>query len=185
MLSDNEVVRLLIHRSEEGLEKLMNQYMGFVYTIVYGKLSGVCNKQDVEECVSDIFFEVYKARSSIDLGKGSIKAYLAVLSKRKAIDIYRKHKNGSEQVSFDELGHDRIASDVNVQETVSGHAASDVLIDEIKALGEPDSQIMIRKYYFGQSTKTIAKALGLKDNTVDKKVSRALAKLKQALGGVL
>lgn len=184
MLSDHEIVRLLVERPEEGLEKLMNQYIGFIYTIVYGKLSGDCSQQDIEECVSDIFYEVYKAKSAIDLEKGSVKSYLAVLSKRKAIDTYRKHRNDTEQILLDEFDHEWIASDINVEEAVTDRAASGILIDEIKALGNPDSQIMIRKYYYGQSTKTIAKALDLKENTVDKKVSRALIKLKQALGGV-
>jgi len=61
----------------------------------------------------------------------------------------------------------------------------ETLINEIKALGEPDSEIIIRKYYFGQSTRLIARALKLKENTVDKKVSRGLQKLRQSLGGVL
>ncbi len=185
MLSDREILRLLIHRPEKGLEKLMDQYMGLVYTIVDGKLSSGCSKQDIEECVSDIFYEIYRTAHSIDLEKGSVKSYLAVLAKRKAINIYRKHKNSTDQVSMDEFDHDWMASDANVEEAVTGNETSDRLIDEIQALGDPDSQIMIRKYYFGQSTKIIAKALGLKENTVDKKVSRALAKLRQALGGVL
>jgi RNA polymerase sigma-70 factor (ECF subfamily) len=59
------------------------------------------------------------------------------------------------------------------------------IINEIKFLGEPDSEIFIRKYYFRQSTKYISKIMGIKENTIDKKVSRGLIKLKQTLGVVL
>lgn len=183
MLLDNEIVCQLIDCPEEGMENLMNQYTGYVYTIVYGKLSSVCNRQDMEECVSDIFYEFYKVRNRIDLKKGSVKSYLAVLSKRKAIDIYRKRKNDVGYVSIDAFDYDWLASDYSVEDKVGDSEASDILIDQIKALGDPDSQIVIRKYYFRQSTKIIAKALGMKENTVDKKVSRALTKLKHALGG--
>jgi len=178
------MIELLIHNPEKGLDQLMTQYMGFVYTIVYGKLSCICKKEDIEECVSDIFYGLYKTRSSINLEKGSITSYLAVLSKRKAIDSYRKHSKARETVSIDDTDHDWIPSDADPQKNVTDNETTNILIDKIKALGEPDSQIMIRKYYFGQSSKFIAKALGLKVNTVDKKVSRALNKLKQALGGV-
>jgi len=185
LLDEKEMFLLLIQNPEKGLEKIMNQYMGFVYTIVCGKLSGMCSKQDIEECVSDIFYEVYRTRNLIDLEKGSLKSYLAVLSKRTAIDVFRKQRNSSNDVSFDEFDHDWIAADSDVEISVIDSETSDLLIQEIKALGEPDSQIMIRKYYFGQSSKIISKALGIKENTINKKASRALAKLKKVLGGIL
>ncbi|WP_242878623.1 sigma factor-like helix-turn-helix DNA-binding protein [Clostridium beijerinckii] len=57
------------------------------------------------------------------------------------------------------------------------------LISAIKSLGEPDSEIIIRKYYLHQSSKDISSDLGLKVNTIDKKVSRCMEKLKKLLGG--
>jgi RNA polymerase sigma-70 factor (ECF subfamily) len=159
--------------------------MALVYTIVYGKLSNVCNKQDIEETVSDIFYQIYRARNLIDLEKGSLKSYIAVVSKRAAIDIYRKQRGKNDIVSINEFEYDWIASCTDIEKDVIDSETSDLLIKEIKALGEPDSQIMIRKYYFGQTSKAIAKVLGIKENTINKKVSRALVKLQQALGGVL
>ena len=185
MPKEKEMLLSLIQQPEKGLEKIMDQYMAFVYTIVHGKLSGICTKQDMEECVSDIFYEIYKTRSLIDLEKGSFKSYLAVLAKRRAIDTFRKKHTHAGDIAINEFEQERIASDVSVEKAVIAGETADLLIQEIRALGEPESQIMIRKYYFGQSTKMIAKALGIKENTVDKKISRALQKLKQALGGAL
>jgi RNA polymerase sigma-70 factor (ECF subfamily) len=118
------------------------------------------------------------------LEKGSLKSYIAVLSKRTAIDVYRKQRGKDGVVSIGEFEHDWIASDTDVEKDLIDGETSDLLIREIRALGEPDSQIVIRKYYFGQTSKVIAKALGIKENTINKKVSRALVKLQQALGGV-
>lgn len=185
MLDEKETHSLLLQNPEKGLEKIMSRYMAFVYTIVYGKLSGVCNKQDIEECVSDIFYEVYRTRNLIDLEKGSLKSYLAVLSKRTAIDVFRKQHKNAGNISLDEFENDWIASDNDMEKSLIDSETGDILINEIKALGKPDSQIMIRKYYYGQSSKIISKALGMKENTVNKRVSRALAKLNQTLGGIL
>jgi len=164
---------MLIQQPEKGLGKVMDQYMAFVYTIVYGKLLSVCDKQDIEECVSDIFHEIYKQRNAIDLEKGSLKSYIAILSKRRAIDVFRKHQRDIVRLSTDEFDHDLVVSDTDVERDLIDGETSERLIHEIKALGKPDSQIIIRKYYLGQNTKTISKALGIKENTVDKKVSRA------------
>ena len=185
MLSENELCSLLIQQPEKGLGKVMDQYAAFVYTIVHGKLSNICAKQDIEECVSDIFYEIYRTRNAINLAKGSLKSYIAVLSKRKAIDIYRKHQKTVAHLSNAEFDLDLVVSNVDIERDLIDSEASEYLINAIKALGEPDSQIMIRKYYFGQSTKPISRALGIKENTVDKKVSRALDKLEQTLRSVL
>ena len=177
---------MLIQNPEKGIEKIMDQYIAFVYTIVYGKLSSVCNKQDIEECVSDVFCEIYQTRNAIDLEKGSLKSYLAILSKRRAIDVFRKYRSNVDNVSLDEIDHENwMTSDTDIEKSMIESETRNLLIGEIKALGEPDSQIIIRKYYFGQTSKVISKELGIKENTVNKKVSRALGKLKQALGGAL
>lgn len=181
MPNEKELLSLFLQMPEQGLEIIMDRYMAFVYAIVHGKLSGVCKKQDIEECVSDIFFEMYRTRGLIDLEKGSLKAYLAILAKRRAIDVFRRLHGNVDDISLDEFDHDWFAS----KDSVTDNETSDILVDEIRALGEPDSQILIRKYYFGQSAKVIAGALELKENTVNKRASRALAKLKQALGGAL
>lgn len=187
MHSDNEMIKLLMDNPEKGLKTLMNTYIGLVYTIVSSKISTVCSKEDIEECTSDIFYEIYKNRSLIDLEKGSIKAYISVIAKRKAIDLFRKsNKEYNKNLSMDDMDYDSIAAkNADVETAAIDSGTKNSLIKEIKALGEPDSEIFIRKYYFGQSTRLIARALKLKENTVDKKVSRGLQKLRQSLGGVL
>jgi len=162
-----------------NIEKIMDTYMAFVYTIVNEKLSQF-SRQDVEECVSDVFYEVYRTRNSIDLQRGSLKSYIAVLSKRKAIDTFRKLCKHSGNVSINEHELELICDDNSPD-----YETRETLIKEVKALGEPDSQIIIGKYYLGQSAKSLAKALGLKPNTVNKRASRALLKLKEALGGAI
>lgn len=187
MLSDDELLHLFKLRPEKALDKMMDMYVGLVYAIASDKLAVICTKEDIEECVSDVFYEIYKQRNTIDLQKGSIKAFIAVVAKRKAIDVYRSLKNkNSKVVSLDDTFYENTVSDnTNVEQTVAEKESQAVIIREIKALGEPDSDIFIRKYYFGQSTKLISKALGIKENTIDKKVSRGLVKLREVLGGVL
>ena len=167
--------------AEKGLVQLMDTYMGLVYTIVRNKLRTICSKEDIEECVSTVFYEFYKQRDSIDLNKGTIKSYLCVIAKRRAIDLYRENTK-----SF----NNTVQSANSTIEPDSGEIIPDietryVLIEAIKKLGSPDSEIFIRKYYLGQSTKNIAQVFGIKENTIDKKVSRGLIKLRESLGGVL
>jgi len=184
MITDNDLLLLLRNKPEQGLVKLINAYSGLVYTIVFSKLAN-SSAQDIEECVSDIMFEFYKNRDCIDLQRGSIKAYLSVIAKRRAIDYFRKINSPVKNISMDDARQGDIPAKNNIEVEIIHKEAKSILIKEIHALGEPDSEIIIRKYYFGQSTKSIAKLLHLKENTVDKKASRSLIKLRQSLGGVL
>ena len=100
---DDELIRLLKTNPEKGLEKLMNTYMGFVYTIVFNKLNSICSQEDIEECVSTVFYEAFQCRNNIDPAKGSIKSFLGVLAKRKAIDRFRQHiRHTNKDVPLDE-----------------------------------------------------------------------------------
>ena len=53
------------------------------------------------------------------------------------------------------------------------------LIEAVTALGRPDSEIFMRKYFYGQKSREIAEELGMKTNTVDKIVSRGLVRLRK------
>jgi RNA polymerase sigma-70 factor (ECF subfamily) len=168
---------------DKGLNCLMDQYIGLVYAIVRGRLSGSGTHEDIEECVSDVFLDLYEDIALFDLSKGSIKAYLSVIARRKAIDLYRRLVRQPDKISTDETDTADTAADVEAAFTAMQTKQS--LLDSVRSLGEPEREIFIRRYYLGQSTKEIAKATRMKENTVDKRISRGLQKLKAILGGVV
>ena len=60
------------------------------------------------------------------------------------------------------------------------------MINAVLALGEPDSKIILYRYYFNLPSKEIAKLLGIQPNTIDQRLRRALAKLNRlSKGGIL
>lgn len=184
MLED-KILKLIKTKPEKGLEKLMDTYAPLVYAIVYNKLFTVSSKEDIEECVSSVFYEAYQKRDSIDLTKGTLKSFLAVVAKRRAIDLYRQKESSlGKVISLDALADncDKSLNSDMAENKSEEYETRELLIEGIKALGQPDEEIFIRKYYFGQSTKTISAILGIKENTVDKKVSRGLEKLRELFG---
>lgn len=185
-MQDVELLTELQSNPEQGLGYLIDQYANLVYGIIFGKISTVGTAEDVRECISDVFLEFYQQISKVDLEKGSIKAYLAMIAKYKGIDLYRKlvrlacHKIDVYDDEFEQLED----ANADIEQDMIRKEEKKILLDAIDSLGEPDKEIFIRKYYMGQKTKEIAEALNLLDNTVDKKVSRGLKKLRIMLGGV-
>lgn len=183
-MQDIELLSELKRNPNQGLERLIEQYAGLIYCIINGKLSSVGTAEDVNECVSDVFMEFYQQVECIDLSKGSIKGYLAMLAKHKGIDLYRKlARSVRYNTDIDEEWEQYEDSKVNLEQDLINKEQKKKVLNAIACLGEPDNEIFIRKYYLGQKTKEIAEILNLRENTVDKKISRGLKKLRILLGG--
>ena len=189
MLSDQEILALLDTKPEKGIKKLTQAYGGLVYAIVRGRFSGLLSEQDAEECVCDVLYEAYEKRERIDLRDGTLKGFLALTAKRRAIDRCRQAMRRGNVLSLDDETVKEPDSGEDLQHSLELEALRTVLAEEINALGSPDSDILIRKYYYGQRSREIAKALGMKENTVDQRARRSLEKLRkqenlmQLLGG--
>lgn len=183
-MEDSKLLQLLHKDSSAGMEKLMDQYAGLVYAVVKSKLSeSFCVSTDIEDCVADIFCEFYANIEKYDLSISSIKSYLCVLARYKATDVLRKRGRQC-CVSLDDADSLLQIAD---EFTVEGDFLEDELrrevLNAIKLFGEPDSSIIIRKYYFGESSKEIADALKMTVSNVDTRTCRALNKLRKMFGG--
>lgn len=174
-MTDDALTALLRDDLERGMAELVRQYSGYVYIIVKNRLLGVGVHEDIEEAVSDVFAMFYRWMQSHDTAGASPRALLAVMAKRHAVNQYYKL---TRQPVCDSL-------ETFLSEPAGRDAAPDehvLLMQAVQALGEPDSEIVLRRFYFGQPSKEIGAALGLKPNTVDQRLSRALKKLRGALG---
>ena len=157
-MEEKILLELLRKKPDKGIRAVMEAYMGLCWAIVRARLTGF-PQEDIEECVSDVFLEVYRSRGKIELEKGGIRAFLAVVARRRAIDRYQPAEP-EKQLALE----DRNA-----------------LRDALHALGEPDGKILVWKYYYGLATKEIAAALGMKENTIDQRARRGLKKLRAKL----
>ncbi|MDL2224898.1 sigma-70 family RNA polymerase sigma factor [Eubacteriales bacterium OttesenSCG-928-M02] len=182
-MTDTERLANLQKAPEEALGQLMDEYMGLVYTVVKNQLGSFATNEDVEECVSDAFFTLYQQRDRIDVEKGTIKAYLCVIAKRKAITRYHQKNRRKDAVA--------VLEDMEFidHETPEGQAmARDevvALIDAIKSLGQPDAEILFRKYYLGEPSKEIAEKLNMTVSNLDSRAHRAIKKLQPQKGSVI
>lgn len=183
-MTERELLDKLRKEPAEGLDAAITQYAGLVYTIVRGKLASVCLEEDIEECAADVFAVLCRQANAIDLNKGALKAYLATLARRTAIDRYRKAASRGSPVSLDDesLFPNGIGGMEDPAGSVMDRETRRAVLDAVKALGEPDTGILIRKYFYGETAVQIACEVNLSPGAVQKRIGRSLTRLRKILG---
>lgn len=171
-MNDDKLLTLLKSSPEKGLGETVAQYSAYVYKIAYTRLRDVCTKEDIEEAVSDIFYKFYQSGSKCGFELRSVRAFLSVIAARHCTDLFHIHCKDEKLLDYSEL--ENLIAEEEITE-------GGELIEAVKSLGEPDSDIFIRKYYLGQRNKDIAKELGMKQGTVNTRISRGLVRLREIL----
>ena len=172
-MQDSELIAMLRETPEKGFAAVVKQYGGYVYTIAANQLRGTGTAEDIEETVSDVFVMLYQWMQTHDTAGANLRALLAVMAKRHSINRFYALTRQPVTDNIDTLLAEPQSSTPPDEQVA--------LMETVRALGEPDSEIILRRYYFGQTSKEIGAALGMKPNTVDQRLSRALKKLREAL----
>ena len=70
------LARALRRQDQRVYEELMEDYGRLLWTIVSGILSGVGTREDVEEVISDVFWELWRQPEQFDPKRGEIQTLL-------------------------------------------------------------------------------------------------------------
>ncbi len=170
-MTDNELLSLMAEDPQKGLSAVIGKYSAYVMKIVRIKLNG-CPQEDMEEAASDVFMGFFRSAQECGCKVRSVKALLAVIAVRRCADILKEHLRHAGKVAEEDAGNE-LSESPDTQRIE--------LLDALHKLGEPDCSIFLRKYFIGQKSSEIAADLSMKTNTVDKRISRGLARLKEML----
>lgn len=177
-MTGNELAAMIKESPPKGHKAFFDEYSDYVYAIVYNRLRSCATKEDIEECVSDIFVEVFLSFKNGTYFSGELKGYIGTISKRKAIRYYHTvsaRNNRTAQID------DEIKSNTDIESDFDKSNEQDIIMREILGLGEPDSSIILLKYYYNRSSIQIGKKLSMSPPAVRKRAERALQKLKKRL----
>ena len=176
---DDEELKILIRTSkEEGYCELVKKYKNYVNVIVSSVLKGYGTEEDTEECICDVFVKLVMDSSWARDSRTALKAFIGVTARNTA--TYRKLSGRSRYITDDEL--DENISSGNTPETyIHGKELRQLLWENVRALGEPDSEIITAQYLYGRSVREIAAVLKMSVAAVHKRSRRARKKLEKML----
>ena len=181
-MTDNELRLLMADSVQKCHRAVFDKYCNYVYAIAFKILKSCGSREDVEECVSDVFMKIYKLLDkNIDFAD-NFKAYIATVTRNTAIDSFRRISLRNSRTAYLEdntLGELRDSSDL--AEKSENKEQSRIILGKIKELGDPDSTIIIQQYYYNRTAKEISKSVSMSAAAVQKRSSRARQKLRSLL----
>ena len=181
-MTDYELRELMAESVQKCHRAVFDKYCNYVYAIVINVLRNCGSREDIEDCVSDIFLKIYKKFDESTDFSGNLKGFIGTVSRNTAIDAFRRiNATNNRFVSIDDEIMEEVRSDERLEENTEKRELSRILLGKIRDLGEPDSTIIIQQYFYNRTAKEIAKSISMTSAAVQKRSSRAKQKLKALL----
>lgn len=179
ILTDEEILTLICKKNELGLSMMAEKYEKLLIYIAAGILGN--HVRDIEECVNDTYLKFWRNAENYDIKQASLSTYLKVIVRNTAINKLRDLKRHEDKLYSDDVSD--IANAVtdhnqNIENQMVRKENVKKLNGIIASLPERDRELVIRKYFYLQSSKIIAKAMNMTVTAVDTRLSRLRTKVK-------
>lgn len=173
-MTENKALRELKKGSEEALGWFIDRYTPYVTTIIYNIIGACMDEADVEEVASDVFFAFW--RNAQKVRPLAVKGYLGSIARNLAKN---KLRGCGYDLPLEEqlLIVDEITPETRLQQNELNEAVRSAVLD----MGEPEREIFLRFYFYGQNTHRIADEMDIKLSTVRSRLHRGRSRLKETL----
>ena len=162
--------------TEEEKNKFEELYQAYEKLMLYIALHITGNKIDAEDAVQNAFISIIKNFDKISEPVcPKTKAFVVIITERKALDIYRKRKRYQTE-SLDDP--DIALPGMDLSES---HAEQDYIASAIMKLPANYRDALLLKYSYGFSISKIADTLDVSEAAAYKIIERAKIKLEKLL----
>lgn len=157
------------------LEKLIDEYSGYIYTIIKNMSANIFNQEDIEEIISDTFFILWKNQNKIDKEK-SLSSYIAGIARNLVKEKLRKTNNNIiNDLEFDFFDIQIIDLEYENREKI------EIIKNAMEKMKEQDKDIFNLYYYGNRKINEISKILKITEFNVKSRLHRIRKKLKNEL----
>ena len=172
-MADNVIVEKLKQRDEQGFSMLLDEYSAYVTTIVINISRDRLPREDIEDLAADVFIAVWNSADKL-LPERPLKPYLAQIARNSTFS--RLRRGIDETVPFDD-DILTISSNTQPDELAFMREQQEIINVAAESFKEPDREIFVRFYFYGERVKEIGTKLSLNTATIKTKLYRCRQKI--------
>jgi RNA polymerase sigma-70 factor (ECF subfamily) len=174
-ISELELLEQIRAGHEDALLALHTRYAHLVYSVAYRVLN---DSMAAEEVTQDTFMRLWYKSNAYDASKGSFITWLLTITRRLAIDTFRKlQRDPMLDPVFIDAEPELWDNVLKVEESSDLRQS---LIDSAKRLPDDQWQAIELAYFYGMSHQQIADYLHVPLGTVKTRIRLGMEKLREA-----
>jgi RNA polymerase sigma-70 factor (ECF subfamily) len=167
----------LLNRDECTYREIIDTHGRLVWAVCSAILKNAGTCEDVEECVADVFIELWQAPHKWNPEKGGIEMYLKLVARSKALNLHRKLKSKPLTLTYDDAFSETAETSETLESEVLGRIGESEIMGKIAGLKEPDREIFYRRHCFEQKPREIARSMNLPEREVRNRLYQSKKKL--------
>lgn len=150
--------------------EIYEQYRASMYRVAYSVLR---DEGHAEDAVQQTFIKLYNEIEKIDdPSSNKTRAFIVILVRNTAIDLYRKRKR-EQVVYFEDLERIPHSRGSSPEQCVIDNQSEQAVAQLLDSLGEKYSSILLLRYCHGYRNKEIAELLGMTEANVASRIFQA------------
>lgn len=174
-VKENMLISSLKNSEVSAIEKIIENFSGYVYTVIRNFSRGRLSGEDMEELASDVFIRLWQNRKRLDSECG-LKPYISAIARNLVKNRFRVLTPAAEDIENVEA-----ASEFDLEENVEMSQMLHCLSEGLSKVTKKQREIFLRFYFYGEKTSEIGQKMNLKEGTVRSELTRTRAKLKEYL----
>lgn len=177
-MKDKEIAAAITLRDEVAFNRLIKEYSKLLWAVGWSIIGKQGSAEDLEELVSDVFLRFWNQPEKYDEKKGSLKNYLALMTKSMALNRLKAQQKIVE------------TDDVFLLETIPEKEQADDAIwraffQAIETLSEPTRTICFQRFFLEWKPAFISERLQLSVDEVNRRLYRGKKKIQIVMDKLL
>ncbi len=177
-MDDKDIISMYFSRDENAIAETQSKYGAYIKRVAFNVLG---NEEDVLECENDTYFALWN--NIPPENPANFGGYASAVARNTALKKYRDNsasvRNGK-KIPFDEI-EELIPDEKTLSDGLSRAELAEIMKGFLDTLQENERNVFLRRYWFCDSIKDVAKAFDFTEGRVKMMLMRTRNKLTKYL----
>ena len=175
----DKLIERVRNRDETAYIQLIEKYSRLMWKVARDILNDSADVADIEDCISEVFYKLWKSPEGLDPDKGNLKNYLARMTKNTAFDFLRKRSRESNVALDDAVLVDDDFSDVS--DVIIFNERKETVREIMDSMNDRDRELITRRFMDNQKPSQISIEMNIPVREVENRIYRIKGNIRKQM----